>query len=465
MDSISATEPSRGERPTVNLPIAHLVRLSAYWLGLTAIDSAVGLVVQNRILFEGWVDEFEVGRALFLVGIAGAIVGILIQPTVGAISDYTVSRWGRRKPYIVFGSVIDVIFLLGIAYANSLVALAAFVMLLAVSTNIARGPFQGYVPDLVAGPQVGLASAMVGLMQILGNVTGFAIATVAAIQTGAARKAEVAAGLTPTTDYLPLAVIAIAIVEVVTMLSVVLRVGPGRPPMSREGRSWVTIAKATWATDILQERSYVYLLASRLLFLMGGGVMFNLVLTYLKQSHGLDQDGANSVNLVLLGIVVVTNLIVIVPAARLSDRIGRKPVIYASCVIGAVGVFVAAIAPVIPVAVLGGALFGISGGMFLSVDWALMTDIIPRASAGRYMGLSNVATGASTPLSIGAGGLVTDLVNSMAGFIGPGPRVALLLGVAFYLVSIILLRPVQEPDRRRSSVAGDEAEATVATET
>jgi MFS family permease len=435
-------------RPAMHLPFTHLLRISAYWLGLTAIDAAVGLVIQNRILFEGWVDEFEVGRALFLVGIAGAVVGIVIQPTVGAISDYTVSRWGRRKPYIVVGSVIDVVFLIGIAYSNTLLALAAFVMLLAVSTNIARGPFQGYVPDLVPDRQVGLASAMVGLMQIVGNVVGFAIATVAAIQTGAERDAQEAAGLAPTADYLPLALIAIAIVELVTMLSVVLRVGRGQPPKPREGRSWATIARETWATDILQERSYVYLLASRLFFLMGGGVLVNLILAYLNQSHGLDQDEANSVNLALLAIVVVANVVAIVPAARLSDRIGRKPVIYASCVIGAVGVGLAAVAPVVPLALVGGALFGASAGMFLSVDWALMTDIIPKASAGRYMGLSNVATGASTPLSIAIGGLIVDGVNSVAGVAGPGPRAAYLAGVVFYLVAAVLLRPVVEPDRR-----------------
>ena len=450
MSHVAASADDADGRPTMHLPFGHLLRISLYWLGLTAIDAAVGLVIQNRILFEGWVSEFEVGRALFLVGIAGAVVGIAIQPTVGALSDYTVSRWGRRKPYIVFGSIVDVVFLVGIAYSNTLLALAAFVMLLAVSTNIARGPFQGYVPDLVPAPQVGLASAMVGMMQILGNVTGFAIATVAAIQTGIERDAQEAAGLAPTADYLPLALIAIAVVELVTMVSVVLRVGRGQPPKPREGRSWASIAKATWATDILQERSYVYLLASRLFFLMGGGVLVNLVLAYLKQSHGLDQSEANSVNLVLLAIVVVANLVAIVPAARISDRIGRKPVIYASCVIGAVGVGLAAIAPAVPLALVGGALFGASAGMFLSVDWALMTDIIPKASAGRYMGLSNVATGASTPLSIAAGGLIVDAVNTAAGVTGPGPRAAYLVGVGFYLVAIVLFRPVVEPKRRTS---------------
>ena len=89
------------------------------------------------------------------------------------------TRWGRRKPYIVFGALFDVVFLVGIATANSLVAIAAFVTLLALSTNIARGPFQGYVPDLVPDKQVGLASAMVGMFQVLGNVLGFALAAIA----------------------------------------------------------------------------------------------------------------------------------------------------------------------------------------------------------------------------------------------------------------------------------------------
>jgi MFS family permease len=443
---------TRGERPTAMLPITHLVRLSAYWLGLTAIDAAVGLVIQNRIQFEGFVHPLEIGRALFLVGVGGAIVGIIVQPTVGSISDYTVSRWGRRKPYIVFGSLLDVVFLLGIAYSNTLLAMAAFVMLLSFSTNIARGPFQGYVPDLVPERQVGMASALVGLMQILGNVTGFAIATYAAILTGLEREAAAAAGRAPA-DFLPLALVAIAVVELVTMLSVVLRVGQGQPPAPRDGRSWSQIAKETWGTDILRERSYVYLVASRLFFLMGGGILVNLVIAYLNQSHRLDQAAANQVNLVLLGIVVVANVIAIVPAARLSDRIGRKPMIYASCVIGATGVGLAAVAPSVPLALVGGALFGASAGMFLSVDWALMTDIIPKAAAGRYMGLSNVATGSSTPLSIATGGLVVDLANATAG-IGAGPRAAYLLGVAYYLLSIVLLRPVVEPRRNRVDPTG-----------
>jgi MFS family permease len=417
-------------RPTLALPLSHLIRISLYWLGLTAIDGAVGLFIQNRVNFGPFaVDPLEVGRVLFLLSIPVAVISILVQPTVGSISDYTISRWGRRKPYIVIGSVLDVVFLVGIATSNSILMLGAFAALLSVSTNIARGPFQGYVPDLVPEQQVGLASAMVGLMQILGNVTGFVLVT-----------AAVLAG------QIEVAIFAVALVELITMAAVVLRVGDGQPPKPRNGKSWRTIAREVWGTDVLKERSYVWLLASRFFFLMGGAVLVNLILTYLKQTHHLGEEAANSTNLVMLVTIIIANVIAIIPSARISDRIGRKPVIYASCVIGFVGIVLAALAPAVPLAIVGGALFGASAGTFLAVDWALMTDIIPKASSGRYMGLSNVATTSSTVIAVATAGLLLDTININFG-LGLGPRAAYLLGGVYYVIAALTLRPVVEPPR------------------
>ncbi len=416
-------------RPTTPLALGHLVRISLYWLGLTAIDGAVGLFIQNRLNFGGFADPLEIGRITFLLSIPAAIISILIQPTVGTISDYTVSRWGRRKPYIVIGSLLDVVFLAGIATANNVLILGAFVALLTFSTNVARGPFQGYVPDLVPEKQVGLASAMVGLMQILGNVTGFVLVTLAVI-----------------IGRIELAIAAVALVELATMIAVVARVGEGQPPKSREGRSWSSILRETWGTDVLKERSYVWLLTSRLFFLMGGAMLVNYILVYLKQTHGLGEEAANTTNLVMLVTIIVANVLAIVPSAKISDRIGRKPVIYASCVVGFLGVALAALAPSIPVAIVGGALFGASAGTFLAVDWALMTDIIPKASSGRYMGLSNVATTSSTLLAVASGGLVLDAVSAAMG-LDAGPRAAYLLGAAYYVIAALTLRPVVEPAR------------------
>jgi hypothetical protein len=91
-----------------------------------------------------------------------------------------------------------------------------------------------------------MASALVGLMQILGNVVGFLLVTVAVAL-----------------DRMELAIAAVAVVELATMVAVVVRVSPGPAPLDRAGRSWPTIARTAWATDVLRERSYVWLVVSR----------------------------------------------------------------------------------------------------------------------------------------------------------------------------------------------------------
>lgn len=441
--AITADEPEAGARPTALLPTSQLLRISAYWLGLTAIDAAVGLFIANRLEFDKLVPKDNVGTSQFLIGIGGIIVGILMQPTVGYISDYTVSRWGRRKPYIVAGSLFDLVFLAGIAMGNSVLMLAVMVLLLNVSTNTARGPFQGYVPDLVAEPQVGLASGLVGLMQVVGNVTGFLLVS-----------------LSVALQVMPLSLLGVALVELITMASVVLRVGKGMPPRPREGRSWVQIARGAWSTDILRERSFVWLLISRLLFMMAGGLLVNFVIFFLSRAFAMTKEQANTTYIEILAVVVVANLIVIMPASRLSDRIGRKPVIWAACAVGMVGAGIVALAPSVPVALVGAFLFGASQGTFLAVDWALMTDIIPRVSAGRYMGISNVATGASTPLSTAVGGIVLDLVTRAGGY-EIGPRAVFMLSIVAFVAAAFTLIRVVEPrrDRLTGGIARDAAAA------
>ncbi len=427
----------RTGRPTAHLPIRELFRLSLYWLGLSSIFSGLVIILTGRLEFGGLGDPAEAGRTLFLLTVGGAVIAVLVQPTVGSISDYTISRWGRRKPYIFIGSVLDVVFLIGIALSQELVAIAAFVALLQFSSNFAQGPFQGYVPDLVPAPQVGIASALVGLMQILGNVAGFIIG-----------------GIAVATREYGLGLLALGILELVTMLSVVINVREGTTPKSRGGRSWWSVAAEAWGTDVLRERSFLFLVGSRLAILMAGGVLTQLALFYLARSLGMDEQAAGGSVPILVGLAAAGTLVTIVPAARLSDRIGRKKVIYGSCVIGAMGMATVALAPSLPVAAIGSALYGLSAGIFLAVDWALMTDIIPKASTGRYMGLSNVATASSGVLAIAIGGTLMDIVGG-----AEGPRAALWMAVALFGIGALLLIPVDE--RRREDlgpIAGPELE-------
>ncbi len=422
-----------GGRPTATLPRTQLVRLSLYWLGLSSIFAGLTNILGNRLQFTGLVAPGSEGTALFGLTIGGSLVALLVQPTIGSLSDYTISRWGRRKPYILVGSILDVVFLYGIAVSNGLLAIAAFVILLQFSSNFAQGPFQGYVPDLVPAHQVGIASSLVGLMQIMGNVAGFAIGSIAAA----------------THNYVA-GTMALGVLELATMLSVVLRVNDGHATKSRNGRSWFSIAREAWATDVLRERSFLWLVGSRLLFLMGAAMLVILGPFYLHQTFGLDEVASGTTFLIVVGFVLIANLVAVIPAGRLSDRIGRKRLLYGSFGLGAAGMATVTVAPSLPVAYLGVVLFGLASGSFLAVDWALMTEIIPRASSGRYMGISNVATASASIFALALGGTLMDAVGRSAGP-GVGPRAAYGLAVVFFIIGGLLLRPVNEPHRRHSA--------------
>ena len=305
------------ERPELTLPTGQLVRLSLYWLGLSSIFTGLSVINQGRLQYTGIVDKDVVGTALFAINIGGTIIAILLQPTVGTISDYTMTRWGRRKPYIFIGSVLDVVFLLAIGSSNTLLAIAVFIVLLQISSNFAQGPFQGYVPDLVPAHQVGLASALVGLFSVLGSISGFLIGTIAVA-----------------TNQWLLGTAALGLLELATMLSVVIRVDEGHRVKDRAGRPWREIAMEAWGTDILEEHSFLSLIVSRLFVLMASSMLLQLGVLYLAQTFSLEQNEIAIPQTTVVVIAALGNIIAVVPAARLSDRIGRKRVIYASCALG-----------------------------------------------------------------------------------------------------------------------------------
>ena len=432
--TVPATHDADG-RPTRLLSGSQLIRISLYWLGISTVWSGILDIVNGRIQFAGLAAKGSEGLGALQIALVGTVIAIAVQPTVGSISDYTMTRWGRRKPYIFIGATLDVVFLYGIATANGLFAIGAFVTLLQFSSNFAQGPFQGYVPDLVPARQVGTASGLLGLFSALGNLCGYGAAALAVRQSGSDPNAFFYGTM------------AIGAIEFVAMMGVLIGVHEGTRVKPRHGRSWWSIAREAWGTDILRERSFLWLVSSRLFILTAASLYPILSTFYLAQVFGLSAKQTGDTKIVLLGIVAVCLTVAVIPAARLSDRLGRKRIIYWSCAIGAAGLALGAFAPVLTVAMLGAALFALSAGSFLAVDWALMSDIVPKASTGRYMGISNVATASAGTVALALGGAaVMDTVNRWLGY-GAGPRAALLLGVGFYIVGALLLRPVVE--RRR----------------
>ena len=411
--------------PRLALPLAHLLTLSIYWFGIQTIWGGL-----NIIILPGRLDDLDrqlQGTLLAIIMLVGAVAPIIIQPTVGLISDYTVTRWGRRKPYIVIGTLLDILFLAGLAFSNEFVAMVAFYFLLQVSSNFAQGPFQGYVPDLVPAKQVGLASGLMGLMLTGGTIAGVGIATLGGV-----------------IGNLALVTLALGVVELVTMVVLVLTIDEGRkaPPRTRP---WREIALSAWGRDILQQRDVLWLLVVRLFFL-GAYNSTLIAIGYFRRSHGLPATEADAIVFLGTGIVGAAVMLTAVPGGKLSDRLGRRPVIWAAGLITSAGLLGVALAPTPAFAVAAWVPFGIGIGVFLAADWALMADVIPKHTAGRYMGILNAGTAMAGPVFIIVAGPVQDLV-ARAVSDPAGPRAAMLVAVAFVAVSALALTRV-DPRRR-----------------
>jgi MFS family permease len=453
-EAISAGE---GSRPTARLPGRQLAIMSVYWFGISAIWGGYETFGQRQV--ELIVGRTPSGLVTGFMELLGGLMAIAVVPTMGTISDYTVSRWGRRKGYIISGAILDFVFLGGLALLSqptpedwdgqaigSIPIMALYIVFflgLQFSSNFAQGPYQGYVPDLVPEPQVGIASGAMGVMKMTGLVGGLLIMTTVGIQR----------------ELWGLAIMLLAVIELTLAILTFLFVQEGPAATPRGGRRWRDIAREAWGTDVLRERSFLRMTGVRFLFLMGTGIFVNVSLWYVDRSLGIHESGEQGFWVLASGgVFVLATVCSALPAAQISNRTGRKPVIWAAAAISLVGVVWLALAPTPPIALIGAAMFGVGSGAYISVDWALMTEVIPLAASGRYMGLANIANSISGPIGLVVGGVIMYLLGLM-GRDDLGPRAAILVvGTVALVGAAWLLRGVQ-PKRDPRSVAGSPAAA------
>ncbi|HEY8180389.1 MAG TPA: MFS transporter [Candidatus Limnocylindria bacterium] len=430
-------------RPKAALHFGQLLAVSAYWLAITVLWGAFTFSVIPRLVeSDGVLGDAGHPLAALAIGVvttAGVLIAIVVQPTMGAISDHTRSRLGRRKPYILAGTLLDIVFLTFAAWAfwnQSYWAFVAAVILLQFSSNFAQGPYQGYVPDLVPGRQVGIASGMLGAANIAGNLLGPGLAILfVSVLPKLLGYPEITLGL----------FVAIGAIELITMLITVFFV-PDRPapptPLTLRER-----ALSAWGTDLLAHRDYVWLLVSRLFVLTGLVSLQAFALFFLEKAHNMGPDEALTAQLPVIITVAVAALLSAVPGGWISSRIGRKPVLYVAIGLGVVGAVVIATAPSYWMVVAAAVPIGICSGVFLGVDWALMTDIIPKAESGRYMGISNIAVAGAGPIAATVGGVAAFLAISAS--LGPdlAYRGIFVLMALELLIGAWALRHVTEPQR------------------
>ena len=368
----------------------------------------------------------DVNTYVSLLDTIGAAFAIVWQPAIGALSDNSRFRLGRRRPFIAIGVVGDIIFLTLIAFVTSYWALLVVYVLFQMASNTAQGPYQGMLPDQVPADQRAEASGFYGLMNMVGTIFGFLV---------------VGALLIPT-HHVRLAILTLPLVIAIAGALVIFGVPDRRRTTVSDhpvGRSIVL----SFAIDARKYRDFAWLMVSRLFFLMGVVGISTYAFNFIRFTFHYSEGKASLYSSALQAVVVVFAAVLAMTAGFLAERYGKKRLVAAACVIGAIGSACLIFAPSLPWILAFGIVVGGSLGVFLSVDWAFMTDLIPKAEAGRYMGVSNIATASAGFIARPILGPIIDAVNnnrtSTAGY-----RVMFGIVTAFYLIALLTLRPVRE---------------------
>lgn len=333
--------------------------------------------------------------ALALVTGLGAAVAMLFNPVVGALSDRTAGRFGRRHPWSLAGALVGAGALVLLAGQGSIAGMAAGWCLAQVGLNAMQAALSAGVPDHVPVSQRGEVSGWIGIPQSLGVVFAVVLVTMVATTTES--------GYFLIAVLIPLCVLPFVLTTPDPRL-------PARPPFELGA-----FLRGFWISPRAHP-DFFWAWLTRFLMQLGNAVATLYLLYFLADAVGYERlfpgERAEDGLFVLILIYTVAVVLTTVVAGVVSDRLGRRrALVTASGLIGVVPAVMLALWPQWPVAMVGAAILGISFGIYLSVDNALVTQVLPAAAGrARDLGVINIAN--SGPQVLGpviAGPIVAGL--------------------------------------------------------
>ncbi len=404
----------------------------AFGLGVSINILEPAMLGHQMLKFAPAWKNLALGAATFV----GLLVAVVTQPLVGALSDRTRTRFGRRVPYLIGGTVLVVISHFLIAFAPSLAVLVLSLLLLQLASNTVQGPWQALIPDQVPGVQRGRAAGLKTTFDILAFIVGRQAGGVLIAQERLAAAASVAAA----------SFAGALVITLVTTSERLRSVPPSQPRRLRQAFS------IPWR----ERPDFSLWFLNRLLFWGSLTAINTFILFYLVDAIGMTEPGAQRLVGDLAAVIGVAVLFTALPVGWLSDRIGRRSLVAAAGIVAAGGtVLLLALRSPLGVTIAAGVL-GLGIGVYLSGSWALVTDLVPGGQAARYMGVANIASAGGSAVARALGAGIVDPFNRLLGsqFAGYG----LLYGFAaasFVLASLLILRLQEdEPAGERPPTLG-----------
>ncbi|MFI6293945.1 MFS transporter [Nonomuraea sp. NPDC050790] len=367
------------------------------------------------------IDETAKIQNLSLVQSLSALAAMVAQPLVGILSDRTRTRHGARTPWMLAGALLGAVAMAAAGLSTTVAHLVVAMMVLQFGFNAFQGPLSSILPDRIPVPRRGRFSTLIGLGTVLAALLGPLLASVFATR-------------------IPLGYVSLAgLVLLVIVAFIALNPDRDNRGEPRQPLSAVTLAQAFWVNPVRHPDFFWAFLGRILIF--GGFAMTNTFQMYIAQDYiGLGREEAAQL-VPLIGAAGLPGfLLAISIAGPLSDRTGRrKPLVLAGGLVIAASALVPLLWATVPGLIVSAVVLTIGFGIFMAVDVALVSQVLPDASAyAKDLGVINIAATLPTTVApVAAGAIVTAFGGYGALYLA----VAVIAGVG--ALAVIPIRSVR----------------------
>jgi MFS family permease len=475
------------ETPAASRPLRwyDYIIINIYYLGTTTLSQTNGLVIP--LLVQMFVGVAVQGEYLGRLRLVTLMVALLTQALMGMLSDRSTLPWGRRRPFMFLGTLLNLFFVAGIGFSAGLSGMAGYSFLFAmallsqIAANMAHGAQQGLIPDLVPAEKRGRFSAVKAVLEL-----PLPLILVSFTIAGMISRGDMWAGLLtamgvllvcmllamlipekplktapPPFDWAPVirlalmtALFAAIILGTGAAVKLVGRMMLGLPDstlilsMGAAGllAMLVSVGLGVYMSVHLsigpqaarRNPSFTWWVINRLAFLVGATNLSTFAVYFIQARLGFERETAAGPAARLMLVVGVFILLSALPSGWLADRVGRRPLVALSGFLAAFGTLIALLSPNLTVIYIGGTLIGLATGLFYTANWALGTDIVPKGEAGRYLGISNLAGAGAGAVGAYIGGPIADYFTvDIPSFEGLGYMVLFSIYGLLFLLSVL----------------------------
>lgn len=404
--STASALPRAGE-PTAPVGVGFVL---AYGLALFGVWMAVLTpVIVSMALRIAALDPVNKATILSQVMGIGALVALVANPITGYFSDRTTSRLGMRRPWILGGTVVGMLGLYLVATGNLTTIIIGW-LLAQAGYNAVLAAVIALLPDQVPESQRGRVSGVLGVCLPLGVLAGVTLT-------------KYADGVVFNMFMWPAALAALfAVALCLTMTD--RQLAPGKAAK-------IDIAgfAKSFVINPRKHPDFAWAFMSRLLLFIGLAMLKTYQVYFLIDKLQVQRSDIPSymltATLVLTGFTVIGSAL----GGTLSDRFNRrKPFVLGAAVLFGIGLMICGISTDFNGFLLGLAVGGFGEGIYLAVDMALVTAVLPNkeTDAAKDLGIFNIASAlpqslapaiAPVFLAIGAAGAAN---NYTALFIAAG---------------------------------------------